>query len=68
MSCAATLRNLRVALNHFGEEIDIVILPDPKKPDLLARLELTGRPVMPTPHTEDEFAAITPTTHHRRVR
>jgi Nitroreductase family len=59
MSCAATLRNLRVALNHFGEEIDTVILPDPRKPDLLARLELTGRPVMPTPHTEDEFAAIT---------
>ena len=59
MSCGATLRNLRVALNHFGEEVDIDILPDARKPDLLARLELAGRPVVPTPRTENQFAAIT---------
>ena len=59
MSCGAALYNLRLALSHIGEGVDVSILPSGVDGDLLARVELSGRPVPPNAQTEDLFSAIT---------
>ncbi|MGH9248508.1 MAG: Acg family FMN-binding oxidoreductase, partial [Acidimicrobiales bacterium] len=59
MSCGAALYNLRLALSHVGEGVDVSILPNGTDGDLLARVELSGRPVPPNAPTEDLFTAIT---------
>jgi Nitroreductase family len=59
MSCGAAVKNLRIALSYFGEEVAVTALPEPERTDLLARVELQGRPVVAAAHTEDIFAAIT---------
>jgi hypothetical protein len=38
ISCGAALTDLRVALRHFGYAGEVTILPDPARPDLLARV------------------------------
>lgn len=43
IACGAALANLRLALGHLGDQPDVVTLPDPGQPDLLARVTLTGR-------------------------
>ena len=58
MSCGAALYNLRLALRHFGERSEVAVLPAGTDSDLLARLELTGRPATRDLELEAQFAAI----------
>lgn len=60
MSCGAALFTLRLALNHFGEDVDVDVAILPEGPDsaLLARIELRGRPYRTGPQERDMFAAI----------
>jgi hypothetical protein len=67
MSCAAALFNLRLALCHFGAECDVVVLPDSRDDDLLARVELTGTSVSCDPQLDELFAAIPRRHSCRRV-
>lgn len=43
ISCGATLHHARVALAAAGHQVEVVRLPDPADPDLLARIRLVGR-------------------------
>ncbi len=45
MSCGCALLNARVALAAAGRACRVERVPDPARPDLLARLVLTGEPV-----------------------
>lgn len=40
ISCGAALYHLRLAIRHYGHAGEVEILPDPLKPDLLARVRL----------------------------
>ncbi len=42
ISCGAALGHLRVAAEALGEALRVTLLPDPSKPDLLARIEAEG--------------------------
>lgn len=42
LSCGAALEMLRLALKHFGYRDKTELLPDPKDPDFLARVEIAG--------------------------
>jgi nitroreductase len=42
ISCGAALYTLRVALRHFGCDAETDLLPDPRDPGLLTRVELVG--------------------------
>ncbi|GIF20610.1 nitroreductase [Actinoplanes tereljensis] len=44
ISCGAALHHARVALAAAGWSADVERLPDARKPDLLARIQLTGYP------------------------
>src|SRR5512143_839636 len=41
MSCGAALMNLRLAIRRFGHSERIQCLPDPRHPDLIARVSPT---------------------------
>lgn len=43
ISCGAALLTLRTAIRHYGFEDDVQLLPDERKPDLLARIRLGAR-------------------------
>ncbi|HEX6870716.1 MAG TPA: nitroreductase [Micromonosporaceae bacterium] len=43
ISCGTALHHVRVALAAEGWQVDVVRMPDPADPDLLARLTVTGR-------------------------
>ncbi|MET0234304.1 MAG: nitroreductase family protein [Kibdelosporangium sp.] len=43
MSCAAALFNLRMSLRSQGMPVRLNLLPDPARPTLLARVEISGR-------------------------
>lgn len=43
ISCGAALLNMRVTAAHLGREIDVVLLPDPTKPRLLATINVGPR-------------------------
>jgi Nitroreductase family len=57
MSCGAALYNLRLALRHFGEGSIVLVLPEGRDSDLLARVELT-RDVARDLQLDEQFAAI----------
>lgn len=57
ISCGAALKNLQVALNHFGYEGWIQYLPDPTNRQLLARVRV-GRSRAADSHDESMFRAI----------
>lgn len=57
ISCGAALFNLRTALRNFGYITDVDVLPDPKRPDLLARVRL-GHAHKPTADEVALFRAI----------
>jgi hypothetical protein len=65
ISCGAVLKFLKIALIHFGEGLRVTLLPEPEDPDLLARIEFTGR-IVPTQLDHDLFAAI-PRRHTNRL-
>lgn len=64
MSCGAALFHLRLALRHFRYAAPVELLPDPRRPDLLARVEL-GDWCQPTRGEEELFHAITVRRTHR---
>lgn len=64
ISCGAALGCLEVALHHFGYEGNIVLVADPQRPDLLARVEL-GEMRMPLPREHDLFHAMLTRKTHR---
>src|SRR5688572_10345825 len=43
ISCGAALHHVVVAMSAAGWSVDVVRLPDPEHPGLLARLSVTGR-------------------------
>lgn len=66
ISCGAALFQLRIALRHFGYAAPATLLPDPRVPDLLARVEL-GDWHHPSQQEEELFhAIITRRTHRHR--
>jgi len=64
MSCGAALAHLTVAMRHFGHAGDVVTLPDPTDPDLLATVGL-GQAHTPRPGDHQLFRAIDMRHTHR---
>lgn len=64
LSCGAALVTARVAARALGLDADVVLLPDPQQPDLLARLAL--RPGAPA--TDDEVALALAVLKRHTVR
>ncbi|GAA2607954.1 Acg family FMN-binding oxidoreductase [Paractinoplanes durhamensis] len=62
LSCGAALHHLRTALNAAGWSAEVDRLPDPDRPDLLARVRCTGT-TTPDPENQRMAAAI----HRRRT-
>lgn len=57
MSCGAALHHARIALAAAGYPTETLRLPDPRQPDLLARLRPSGHG-SPDPHARELLAAI----------
>ena len=57
ISCGAALFNLHIALRHFGYESIVDSIPDPRRPDLLARIKF-GKEKKPTAEENSLFNAI----------
>jgi nitroreductase len=66
LSCGATLHHARTYLAAAGWSVTVERLPDPTRPDLLARLCL-GRPVPPDPEAVRMTAAISRRRTDRRA-
>lgn len=64
ISCGAALFNLRIALQRFGFQVEVELVPEAYDPDLLARVVPVGR-VLPSPETRLLFQAI-PRRHTNR--
>jgi hypothetical protein len=63
ISCGAALLHLRLAMEHFGFEPNIDVLPDATDPDVLVRVSM-GQPVA-RPDDNTLFAAIKTRRCHR---
>jgi Nitroreductase family len=57
MACGAALYNLRLALHGVGVRPTVTILPDPRRPDLMATIRDGGRKLA-TPEQRDLLAAV----------
>ena len=66
LSCGGALHHARVALAAAGLLADVQRLPDERRPDLLARLRVTGR-TAPDPAAKDLAAAISRRRTDRRA-
>lgn len=66
LSCGGALHHARVALAATGWLADIARLPDERRPDLLARLRVTGR-AAPDPAAKDLADAISRRRTDRRA-
>lgn len=66
LSCGGALHHARVALAAAGWNADVVCLPDDQRPDLLARLRVTGR-AAPDPAAQQLAAAISRRRTDRRA-
>jgi len=64
ISCGAALFNIRVALRHLGYLAEVSIGPDPRQPDLVARVRL-GEPSPAAEYEETLFAEIKRRRTHR---
>ncbi|WIX83723.1 nitroreductase [Amycolatopsis carbonis] len=64
MSCGTALANLELAVRVLGRRADVTILPDPARPDVVARVDAVARRA---PSAEDlaRFAAIAVRRSHR---
>lgn len=63
LSCGAALEHARVSARALGLDVEVALLPDPTRPDQLARLLLTaGREASPD-ETELADAALRRSTH-----
>lgn len=66
MACGAALENVRLTLRHLGREPDMAILPDPGRPQLVARVRVG--PPSPVTHTEARFFTAIPLRRSNRMR
>ncbi|HEX5205219.1 MAG TPA: nitroreductase [Actinoplanes sp.] len=66
LSCGGALHHARVALAAAGWVADVRRLPDERRPDLLARLRVTGR-ATPDPAAKDLAGAISRRRTDRRA-
>jgi hypothetical protein len=57
ISCGAALLHLRLALQHFGAAGEVTIVPEPGRPDVLARV-LFGAPYRPSEEDDELFYAM----------
>ena len=57
ISCGAALAHVLIAAEHFGRDAELTLLPDPSRPDLLARVKL-GVPLVASERTERRFDAL----------
>lgn len=64
ISCGAALFNLRLAARHFGYASVVERVPDPDRPDLLARMRLAGA----VPATEEQEALFREIKHRHTNR
>ncbi len=64
VSCGAALANLEVAVRTLGRAADTALLPDERRPELVARIKAT-RAVAPLPEELCDYAAIARRTSHR---
>lgn len=64
ISCGAALFSLRAALQQLGRDGDVVLLPDPNEPELLAEVEVLAVP-RPGPHVRRMPAAFMRRHTHR---
>ncbi|MFI5615121.1 Acg family FMN-binding oxidoreductase [Amycolatopsis sp. NPDC051903] len=64
MSCGAALANLELAVRILGRRADATILPDPGRPDVVARIDATV-PASPSEEDLRRYAAITARRSHR---
>ncbi|MEO5951420.1 MAG: nitroreductase [Chloroflexia bacterium] len=65
ISCGAALALLRISMHHFGFADSVQTFPDPERPDLLARVNLTAGHD-PTPEDDLLFGAILKRHTNRR--
>lgn len=65
LSCGAALLNLELAIAHVGREPEVILLPEPGDPDLLARVRLGGERA-PDPAGEVLFREIAERRTNRR--
>jgi nitroreductase len=66
MACGAALENVRLTLRHLGRKPEIAILPDPGRPQLVARVRVG--PPTPVTHTEARFFTAIPVRRSNRMR
>jgi nitroreductase len=64
LSCGAAIFNLRLGLAHLGHTVEVVLLPDPGRPDLLASVAIGGP--RPPSRGEAELYAAIPNRHSNR--
>jgi nitroreductase len=57
LSCGAALHHARIALNAKGWATAVERMPDPQRPELLARIRLAGK-ITPDPDTRRMAAAV----------
>jgi hypothetical protein len=58
ISCGACVAHLGIAMQHFGFTPEVQLLPDPDRPDLLARVSVIGTGVAEPADNVELFAAI----------
>src|SRR5260370_13902676 len=64
ISCGAALFGMRLAVRELGYLPDVQLLPDPRQPDLLARVRLGAR--MPITAREQQMLTAMPHRHTHR--
>ncbi len=64
ISCGAALFGLRLAVRELGYVPDVQLLPDPRQPDVLARVRLGAR--MPITAREQQMLTAMPHRHTHR--
>ncbi|WP_257581836.1 nitroreductase family protein [Streptomyces sp. TLI_146] len=62
ISCGAALFTLRVAIAHRGREPEVLLLPDPARPGLLAVVRM-----LRTPHADADLDGLYPAVHRRHT-
>ena len=65
ISCGAALFNMRVTAAHLGRALDVVLLPDPTKPRLLATVNIGARVPVRGPDAILQSAIRRRHTHRR---
>lgn len=67
LSCGAALVTARLSLEAAGLQVSTTLVPDPAKPDWLARLEVTASDAAPDAHVQALSAAVERRHTNRRT-